>query len=345
MALNLRKRGDIWHARGTVRVGRETIHVPQFSTGCRARGDAAAVAAAEEARLRAEAIDGPAGRAKHLTLADCLLTYLARPKGVSRLDAAKLDAINDAIGAYRLEQLPDAWREWQRTHPDHAPATARRTRALILSVTRMACRARGIPAPTLPAVEAEASTRVAMLTEAERRRLLAAYSPHAACPALLLAHQGMRTQEVLRLDWRDVDFETETLRIGVRAGGHRTKSRRGRAVPMHHQVVMLLWGMWHAAGKPASGPVFLSSRGDPYQDTTDQGGNPLRKPHATACRKARIEGFRVHDWRHDWAARMVMAGVDLYTLMRIGGWSSLAMVERYAAVNASHLREAMRRLA
>ena len=64
----------------------------------------------------------------------------------------------------------------------------------------------------------------------------------------------------------------------------------------------------------------------------------------TACAKAGIEGFRVHDWRHDWAARMVMAGVDLYTLMRLGGWSSLQMVQRYASVSADHLREAMARL-
>jgi hypothetical protein len=33
-----------------------------------------------------------------------------------------------------------------------------------------------------------------------------------------------------------------------------------------------------------------------------------------------------------------MAGVDLFTLMRIGDWSSLAMMERYAGVNASHPR-------
>ncbi len=345
MALNLRKRGEVWHARGTVRVGRETIHVPQFSTGCRARGDAAAVAAAEEARLRAAAIDGPAGRAKHLTLADCILAYLARPKGVSRLDAAKLDAINDAVGDYRLEALPDAWATWQAGHPAHSPATARRTRALILAVVRHACRAQGIPAPSLPPVDAHGGLRVAMLTPAERKRLLAAYSPHAACPALLLAHQGMRTQEVLRLDWRDVDLDGETNRVGDRAGAYQTETRRGRAVPMHAHVALLLVGMWHAGGKPSSGPVFLSSRGEPYADTTDAGGNPLRAAHATACRRAKVTGFRVHDWRHDWAARMVMAGVDLYTLMRIGGWSSLAMVERYAAVSAGHLREAIRRLA
>ena len=103
--------------------------------------------------------------------------------------------------------------------------------------------------------------------------------------------------------------------------------------------------LWHAAGKAQAGPVFLSSRGQPWQDTTDKGGNPLRKAHATACRVAGVESFRVHDWRHDWAARMVMGGVDLYTLMRIGGWSSLKMVERYAAVSAEHLHAAMARIA
>lgn len=66
-----------------------------------------------------------------------------------------------------------------------------------------------------------------------------------------------------------------------------------------------------SAGKPDAGPVFLSSRGEPYQDTTDQGGQPLRKAHETACRNANVLGFRVHDWRHDWAARMVMGGVDV----------------------------------
>ena len=107
----------------------------------------------------------------------------------------------------------------------------------------------------------------------------------------------------------------------------------------------MLDDLWAAAGKPQAGPVFLSSRGQPYQDTTDKGGNPLRKAHATACRRAGVSGFRVHDWRHDWAARAVMGGVDLFTLMTLGGWASLSMVERYAAVSADHLRDAMKRIA
>jgi hypothetical protein len=79
MSLHLRRRGDVWHARGTVRVGRESVEVREFSTGCRARADAEAVATAEEARIRADVLDGDAGRARRLTLADCFLAYLGRP--------------------------------------------------------------------------------------------------------------------------------------------------------------------------------------------------------------------------------------------------------------------------
>jgi hypothetical protein len=41
---------------------------------------------------------------------------------------------------------------------------------------------------------------------------------------------------------------------------------------------------------------------------------------------------------------MIMSGCDLYTLMRLGGWSSLTMVERYAAVSIDHMAEAISRV-
>lgn len=78
------------------------------------------------------------------------------------------------------------------------------------------------------------------------------------------------------------------------------------------------WGMCHAAADPRTGElpnagqVFLSSRGAPYRNTTDKGGNPLKKAHATACRNLGIAGFRIHDCRHDWAARMVI-GASIFS--------------------------------
>jgi len=341
MALHLRRRGDIWHARGSVRTGREVVRVGEFSTGCRSRSDAEAAAEAEATRIRSAALDGPAGRARALTVADCILAYANRPRSVSRLDAAKLGLINRQIGAHRIEALGEAWRIWRAAHPHHATATAIRYRALILAAVRSCCAEMSIPAPSLPPIAASREERLVYLTEAERAAMLRSYSPHAACPVLLLAYQGMRTQEALQLDWRLVDWATDTLRVGAA----RAKSRRARAIPMHPRVKLLLVGLWHAAGRPQAGAVFHTSRGAAWADTQDEGGNPLRSAHTTACRRAGVAGFRVHDWRHDWAARMVMAGVDLFTLMRLGGWSSLAMVERYGAVNAAHMAEAIRRIA
>jgi integrase len=85
--------------------------------------------------------------------------------------------------------------------------------------------------------------------------------------------------------------------------------------------------------------------GEPYADTGDgRGGNPLSKAHATARAAAGISDFTPHDWRHHWASWMVMSGVDLYTLMRLGGWASLKMVQRYAAVSGEHMAQAVNKL-
>jgi integrase len=91
----------------------------------------------------------------------------------------------------------------------------------------------------------------------------------------------------------------------------------------------------------------LNRLGKPYTDTRKleiQGGNPLAKVHATACKRAKIEDFTVHDWRHHWASRCVMAGIDLVTIMRMGGWKSLRMLQRYAAVDVTHMKEAVLKL-
>ena len=73
------------------------------------------------------------------------------------------------------------------------------------------------------------------------------------------------------------------------------------------------------------------------------GGNPLAQTHVTACERAGIRGFRVHDWRHHWASHMVMTGRDFYALVRLGGWSTPPMVQRYAAVSIDHMAEAIGR--
>jgi hypothetical protein len=101
---------------------------------------------------------------------------------VSRLDRAKLLASNDLIGSHGLEDMREAWDAWRAALANHAPATIVRSRALLLSAIRCGCGEKGVQPPSLPAVGAEKDMRMAMLTTRKRRRQLASYSPHAACP-------------------------------------------------------------------------------------------------------------------------------------------------------------------
>ena len=48
--------------------------------------------------------------------------------------------------------------------------------------------------------------------------------------------------------------------------------------------------------------------------------------------------------RHTFASRLVMAGVDLRSVQQLGGWQSLAMVQRYAHLAPEYLRAAVERL-
>lgn len=348
MPLHYRRRGETWHARGRIRVGTQTVILGEFSTGARARSDAEAIGAAREAEIRRDILDGSAGRQRKLTIGDCLETYLARPGGVKRYDVARVAEFNEILGDRPLTEAVAGWRAWLEVRgARQKPSSVSRWRSILQAALNHGCAAHDVPAPKLPGVRGSSGhDRAIYLPDEQRRRLLASYNPHAACPVLLLAYQGLRTQEALQLDWRRVNFDRRTIHLIATE----TKAARSRTVTMHPRVDALLFGLWSAAGAPAIGRVFQSAKGQPYADTRgrgdrQQGGNPLTRAHATACRRAGVTGFRVHDWRHDWGTRMVWSGVDLPTLMALGGWSSLRMVQRYATTSPDRMAEAIRRLA
>lgn len=339
-----RKRSGYWYAAGTVKAGGQSVTVDEYSTGCRARVDAEAVASKRDREERDRLIEGGA---PPLMIAECFTAYLGRPGGVKAYDVARLLDLNKIAGNFPIGQAPTAWSAWVANRGSgQKPTSISRWRNTFQAAINHGAAAHGTVAPKLPGVKGGSGIdRAIYLMDAERSRLLAAYTPHAACPVLLLAYQGMRTQEALQLDWRRVDLARRTIFLPA----SETKTEKPRTVPMHPKVDALLFGMWHTADQPLSGLVFWSYRGVPYTDTRGrgvraQGGNPLAKAHDTACARAGVTGFRVHDWRHDWAHRMVMSGCDLRTLMDMGGWSSLRMVQKYAASAPKYAAEAIGRL-
>lgn len=55
-------------------------------------------------------------------------------------------------------------------------------------------------------------------------------------------------------------------------------------------------------------------------------------------RKAEVKNFRFHDLHHTFATRLVQAGVDIYTVQKLGRWKTISMVMRYAHHHPESLR-------
>jgi hypothetical protein len=107
--LTLRKRGRVYHVRGSVRLGGEARRVKEHSTGCDRREDAEAYRARLEHDIRQALLHGDGGKAQVLTVADAGLLYMNRPGGLKSYDLWRLDQINDVAGDYPIAKAAEGW--------------------------------------------------------------------------------------------------------------------------------------------------------------------------------------------------------------------------------------------
>lgn len=165
--------------------------------------------------------------------------------------------------------------------------------------------------------------RTAFLTPAEAERLHEAAAPHLKPLIIFLLCTGARMSEALGMEWRDVDLP------GNRAIFWETKSGRRRVAQLPTRAVVCL------AGLPGSrvGRVFLSRiNGDAFQTSRERGyGGQIKAGWRGAIRRAGLgREITPHVLRHTWASWHYALHRDPLRLKAEGGWSSLALVERYA---------------
>jgi integrase len=78
------------------------------------------------------------------------------------------------------------------------------------------------------------------------------------------------------------------------------------------------------------GPVFRTHKGLPYADKDRQEGGQIKHGFRRAVERAGLAHLTPHDLRHTWASWHYAQHRDLLRLKQEGGWSSVALVERYA---------------
>ena len=89
---------------------------------------------------------------------------------------------------------------------------------------------------------------------------------------------------------------------------------------------------------------IVDGRLSPYVFSRRDGG-PYRNIEAAfkaSMKRAGIDRrITFHDLRRTFASHLVMKGVDLSTVVKLGGWKTLQMVTRYAHLAPDHLQSAV----
>jgi integrase len=142
------------------------------------------------------------------------------------------------------------------------------------------------------------------------------FTDHLKPMVLISLNTGMRRGELFDLKWSAVNFHTKT----ITAAGATTKTSDTRHIPMNKETVRVLEEWKKLAGK--SRYVFPSQGGGRLED--------VKSAWLKLLERANIERFRWHDMRHDFASRLVMAGVPLNTVRDLLGHADIKMTLRYA---------------
>lgn len=148
--------------------------------------------------------------------------------------------------------------------------------------------------------------------------------------AIVAVATGMRESELFGLRLSQLDLAQCNAWITHEGA----KSKRARSVPLNVDAMSIL------KQRAAAATDLVFTRG-----YTRDGGAPKligqidKRDFARACAAAGMVDFRWHDLRHTWASWHVQRGTPLMVLKELGGWETVAMVQKYAHLAPSHLAQ------
>jgi len=190
----------------------------------------------------------------------------------------------------------------------------------------------GLPDPTQGRIPKEPHHRMRWLTKREACKLVTVaqhepQAPYLADLIMVALHTGLRRGELLGLEWSRVDLRSRVIHL---APEHQ-KGKKHSTVPLNAPArdALLHRAGYRATICPDSAWVF-----------TRKGSRigSIKKSFATACQKAGIEDFHIHDLRHTCGAWMVQAGVPLRTVAEILRHSSISTTMKYAHLSPDNAR-------
>jgi len=144
---------------------------------------------------------------------------------------------------------------------------------------------------------------------------------------------GMRTGELINLEWEDIDFDRDVIHIRAKQDWQ-PKDKEAREIPLHHQLKAVLQDL-----KEKSDSRYVFGKGDKPCP------NKLLVRLQRACRRAGIPPITVHNLRDEFASHLVMQGVGIETVSRLLGHSNIQITwDHYIHLAPQKLKEAVETL-
>lgn len=144
-----------------------------------------------------------------------------------------------------------------------------------------------------------------------------------------LRFTGWRRSEVLSLTWTQVDMDGGIIRLAAAD----TKGGDARSFPfgLAPEIVQLVEARWQVRDG-----LFVFHRGGQRI-----GAGALRGAWKRACKRADLEGRLVHDLRRSAARDLRRAGVSEGEIMKLCGWRTRSMFDRYNIIDEQDLARAV----
>lgn len=276
---------------------------------------------------------------------------------VNRIESAFAEFLDKPVGSLSTWAL-DKWKR-DRLKDGIEPATVNRDLNAIRSALAKAVEWNSLPESPMTGVKAakvEKDDRIRYLSAEEERQLRDALARRDAAkitarertiaggrtqhekvralpkdgycdyltPLTLVAlNTGCRRGELTGLTWERVNLTGAMLTVTAAT----SKASKTRHIPLNKEAIAVLT-QWKKQ----------NSRGRVFPITTQ------KKAWASLMTAAKIHDFRLHDCRHHFASRLVMAGVDLNTVRELLGHSDIKMTLRYAHLAPEHKAAAVEKL-
>lgn len=155
---------------------------------------------------------------------------------------------------------------------------------------------------------------------------------------VLALSTGARRNEILNLQWSNIDLERSQIVL------HETKNGERRVLPLQGHAKNLI--KEHAKVRILGCDYVFPSEITHKNAAGETVYQPIdiRTAWENALTKAKVVDFRFHDLRHSAASYLAMNGATLAEIAEVLGHKTLQMVKRYAHLSEAHTSAVVARM-